>query len=370
MTILIAANTSWNLVHFRGNLIRSMQASGHSVIACAPRDQFTTSLVEMSVSYCETPMQQRGLSILGDLRLIARYLQIIRTERPEAILTFTIKPNLYLSIAGALCRVPVINNISGLGYAFVSGSILRRFVIALHRLCLTRSARVFFQNPEDQALFAELGLVSHSQSRLLPGSGVDLSRFQFAPAKDEGALKFLFIGRLLTEKGIQEYLDAARALIGQGFIAEFLILGEMPDEPDKKHQILNQIRAMGDSVRYLGVVTDVRPAVSESHCVVLPSYREGAPRSILEASAMGRPVIVTDVPGCNTVVKDNVTGLLCRPMDAADLAEKMKRMMSFSRKERAQMGEAGAKLMRDCFDERIVLDAYEQAIAECVGHRH
>lgn len=367
MKILIAANTSWNLVHFRGNLIRSMQASGRDVLACAPRDQFTESLVEMGVSYRDTPMQQRGLGMFRDLCLMFRYFQIIRAERPEAILTFTIKPNLYLSIAAGLCRVPVINNISGLGYSFVSGSILRRLVIVLYRLCLRRSIRVFFQNQQDQALFAELGLVSAPQSYLLPGSGVDLSRFQFVPAKDESALKFLFIGRLLAEKGIQEYLDAARALIDQGHIAEFLILGEMPKEADKKGQLLKQIQTLGGSVRYLGVVNDVRSAVAESHCVVLPSYREGAPRSILEASAMGRPVIVTDVPGCNTVVKDRVTGFLCKPMDAVDLAEKMKTMISLSHQERTCMGEAGAQLMRDCFDERIVIDAYDAAIKECAN---
>ena len=368
MKILIAANTSWNLAHFRGNLISSMQAAGHAVVACAPGDQFTESFSGMNVSYCDTPMQQRGLSILGDLRLIFTYLQIIRAERPAAILTFTIKPNLYLSLVGALCRIPVINNISGLGYSFVRGGALRRFVIGLHRLCLKRSFRVFFQNSEDQTLFADLGLVSNSQSFLLPGSGVDLSRFRYVPAKEDSALKFLFIGRLLDEKGIQEYLEAAHILIDQGHIAEFLILGELPDDFDKKDRLLRAIQAMGESVRYLGVVTDVRPAIVESHCVVLPSYREGAPRSILEASAMGRPVIVTDVPGCNAVVKDSVTGLLCQPMDAADLVKKMKKMMSLSHRERNQMGEAGAQLMRDCFDEQIVVDAYEHAIAECASY--
>ena len=369
MTILIAANTSWNLVHFRGNLIRRLQARGYRIVACAPRDEFTESLIEMGVSYHETPMRQRGLGIASDLILFVRYFMTVWRHKPHALVTFTIKPNLYLSLVARLWRVPAINNISGLGYAFLKHGLLRSFVTMLYRLSLKRSSRVFFQNPSDYDLFRRAGLVSELQSRLLPGSGVDLSRFTLTPFEKAKRTKFLFIGRLLPEKGIMEFLDAATILVGQCEDIEILILGALPESPALAAKVGAKINQLGNRGRYLGVLRDVRPAISECHCVVLPSYREGAPRSILEASAMGRPVIVSDVPGCVDVVKPSISGLLCAPGDTADLAKKMIEMNRLSHDQRVRMGRAGSEFVRGAFDEQFVLSAYEEAVEMALDKR-
>lgn len=369
MTILIAANTSWNLVHFRGNLIRRLQALGYRVVACAPRDEFTESLIEMGVSYHETPMRQRGLGIASDLILLVRYFMTVWRHKPHVVITFTIKPNLYLSFVARLFGVPAINNISGLGHPFLKHGLLQSFVTMLYRLSLKGSSRVFFQNPSDYDLFRRSGLVSQLQSQLLPGSGVDLSRFTFTPLEKSSRAKFLFIGRLLPEKGIMEFLDAAAILVGQSEDVEIIILGALPESPALAAKVSAKINQLGDRGRYLGLLRDVRPAISECHCVVLPSYREGAPRSILEASAMGRPVIVSDVPGCVDVVKPDVSGLLCVPRDAADLAKKMIEMNRLSHDQRVRIGMAGSEFVRGAFDEQLVLSAYEEAIEMALDTR-
>jgi glycosyltransferase involved in cell wall biosynthesis len=294
---------------------------------------------------------------------------LMHRERPDVFLSYTVKPNIYGSIAAHFFRVPVINNVAGLGVAFDANGWLNQLVKTLYRLVMVRSYKVFFQNSEDRKIFIDGGLVGEKISDQLPGSGVDLEKFSVAPMPFGSAVRFLLIARMLWGKGVGEFVEAARLLRQRGIDAECCLLGFLDvNNPSaiSRNQMDEWIAE--DVVRYLGVSDNVREEIEKASCVVLPSfYREGTPRSLLEAAAMGRPIITTDNVGCRDVVDDGVNGFLCQPRDAEDLAEKMQRMIALSSAEREEMGRRGrAKIERE-FDERIVVNKYLEAIDRIFG---
>lgn len=322
------------------------------------------------MEYCPIEMDRQGISPARDLLLLWRYWRTLRRLRPDIFLGFTAKPNVYGSLAAQALGISVINNVAGLGTAFIRKGPLTRIVSALYRLAFRRSATVFFQNPEDRDLFVGEGMVRPEQARLLPGSGVDLERFQPGepPSGPAGGFTFLLIGRLLWDKGVAEFVEAARRVRREAPDARFQLLGFL--------DVLNRTavsRADVESwvregvVDYLGETDDVRPFIAAADCVVLPSYREGLPRTLLEAAAMARPLIATDVPGCRQVVEDGVNGFLCAARDAASLAAAMTRMLSLGGEERARLGAAGrAKVQRE-YDEKLAVGIYVEAVAAALA---
>ena len=281
------------------------------------------------------------------------------------LLTYTPKVNIFSSMAAAWTGVPVVANISGLGTGFIRGGWLTALVKLLYRVALRHPRRVFFQNEEDRSQFVRDGLVSRERTVRLPGSGVDVQRFAPVAKVSDGKFAFLFIGRLLADKGIREYVDAARTVRSEVPEVECRALG-LIDRGNPTAVSVDEVRAWEaeGAIRYLGAVDDVIPHLAQADCVVLPSYREGCPRSLLEAASMGIPLIATDVPGCRQVVEDGVNGYLCRLSDSGDLARKMAMMIRLPDEERNRLGAAGrAKMLRD-FDERIVLDHYLNAVRE------
>jgi glycosyltransferase involved in cell wall biosynthesis len=260
--------------------------------------------------------------------------------------------------------------VTGLGSAFIKGGWLSGVVRGLYRLALARSQVVFFQNLDDQRFFISNGLVPKAIADCLPGSGVDLQKFAPRPLSHSSRFRFLLIARMLWDKGVGEYVEAARLLRKQGLNVEFCLLGFL-DVKNPSAISCAQMDAWVTEgvVRYLGVSDHVGDEIARADCVVLPSYREGIPRSLLEAAAIARPVITTDVVGCREVVEDGVTGLLCQPRDAVDLADKMGQMVSASRKERETMGRLGRRKMELEFDEKLVIDKYLDAIAAVLARR-
>jgi glycosyltransferase involved in cell wall biosynthesis len=257
-------------------------------------------------------------------------------------------------------------NISGLGRAFVQPGPLGRLVTILYRLTVGRAAWMFFQNDDDWRFFVDQGLVQRAQSSCLPGSGVDLQRFPAAPMPTcaDGTCIFLMVARLLWEKGVGEYAAAAQQVRLTHPLARFQILGPFDDSPRRGvSRAALQAWVDSGSVEHLGETDDVRPFLQAADCVVLPSYREGVPRSLLEAAATARPVITTDAVGCRQAVDDSITGLLCRPRDASNLAEKMLQIIETDSEQRRKMGLAGRAKMEREFDERMVIDAYRDRIA-------
>jgi len=365
MKVVIALNTAWNLVNFRSGLIRALVAQGYEVVAVAPYDSYAPRLCELGCRYVPMPMDNKGTHPGRDLLLFLSFFRLLLRERPDIYLGYTVKPNVYGSLAAHLLGIPVINNIAGLGTVFIDKSWLTGVVRALYRLALYRSRKVFFQNRDDRQLFMEGGLVRPDVTALLPGSGIDLSRFCFTPVIETvHKFRFLLIARMLWDKGVGEFVEAARLIQKRWPDVECCLLGFV-DVKNPTAIPLSQIDVWvaEGSVLYLGVSDDVRREIVEADCIVLPSYyREGTPRTLLEGAALGRPLITTDAVGCRDVVDDGKNGFLCKLRDAADLAEKMEHMLALSHEERSAMVLYGRRKMEREFDEQIVIERYLEAI--------
>jgi glycosyltransferase involved in cell wall biosynthesis len=364
-TIVISINAAWNIYNFRLGLIRALQAAGHRVVALAPPDAYAAKLREAGVELVPIAMDKKGVSPVRDLALLVRYWRALGRLQPDAFLGYTAKPNIYGSIAARRHGARVINNVSGLGTAFIRRSPLTAIVSALYRLAFRGSATIFFQNPEDRDLFVAKRIVRPDQARLLPGSGVDLERFaaQPLPASPPDAPVFLLVARLLRDKGVVEFVEAAREVKRAWPRARFQLLGFL-DAENRTAILREEVEAWvrEGMVEYLGASDDVRPFIAAADCVVLPSYREGLPRSLLEAAAVGRPLIATDVPGCRHIVADGENGLLCAVRDAPSLADAMRRVIEAGEAGRRRWGDAArARVERD-FDERLAVRLYLDAL--------
>ena len=367
--VVLGGNSSWNIVAFRSGLIRALRQNGYEPIVIAPVDAAAEGrMTALGLERIVIEMERSGLNPFADLRLLLQYRRILRRLRPVAYLGFTIKPNIYGSVAARSAGVPAIPNISGLGTVFIKGGPLLGLVTALYRFALRHAPVVFFQNPDDRGLFLERGLVRAGQARLLPGSGVDLDRFRPAPLPT-GAITLLFIGRLLGDKGVRELIDAAR-IVKKDRNIRIQLLGplDVGNRTAVSRAELDRWIAEG-LVDYLGETDDVRPFIAQATAVVLPSYREGLPRSLLEAAAMARPLIATDVPGCREVVEDGVNGFLCRANEPESLAQAMLRLAELSADRRSAMGSESRRKVEERFSESVVIAAYLDAIGEVSGSR-
>ncbi|WP_284260817.1 glycosyltransferase family 4 protein [Roseicyclus amphidinii] len=369
MHVLITVNATWNVWNFRRPLVEALIADGHEVTVLAPRDETAAQLEALGCRIHPLEMSVKGMNPARDAALLWRLRRAFRVLRPDVVLGFTIKPNIYGALAAKAVGVPFVPNVTGLGTAFLSGGALERVAVALYRRAFHGLPVVFFQNADDRALFLGRGLVGVAQARLLPGSGIDLGRFAPtpSPATAEGPA-FLMIARLLRDKGVLEYVEAAHLVRRIHPEARFRLLGAA-DAANRSAIGIETVRGWEAEgvIDYLGTTDDVRPAIAEAHCVVLPSYREGAPRTLIEAAAMARPLVATDVPGCRSVVADGETGLLCDVRSAESLAEACLRMIALGPSGRAAMGMAGRRKMEREYDQAIVVQAYRDAVADVTG---
>lgn len=362
---VIAANSGWNILNFRRPLVEALRAAGWRVVALAADDGTAPQLRSLGAEFFPIALESSGTSPVRDTRLLVDYWRILRSIRPHAFLGFTAKPNIYGSLAAGWLGIPTLNNISGLGTAFIRRGPLNWLVSLLYRIALRRSARVFFQNPQDLAQFIDEGMVRADQARLIPGSGIDLDRFKPVQSRARSAtpFRFLFVGRLLRDKGLVEYADAARLLRPRSPNVEFAILGFAGADNRTAVPIGEVERWQAEGiVTYLGETDDVRPFLAECDCVVLPSYREGLPRSLLEAAAMARPMIATDVPGCRDIVRDGENGMLCDVRSPLALARAMETMLELGPAERQAMGRRARNRVEKEFDQALVVKAYLEAL--------
>jgi len=389
--IVIAVNSIFNLVVLRAGLINGLLDEGYEVIAVSPTDDFVSRLNELSCQHVSLPMERKGTHIGHDLMLFWRYRRLLKKHMPDIYLGFTVKPNIYGSLAAQSLGIPVINNISGLGTVFGAmstsfvGKALSRLLRVLYRFALLRSDRVFFQNKDDRREFIERnhwngsefqGVIKADLTDLLPGSGVDLDRFAYSPinansfsskiSNERKQARFLLIARMLWDKGVGEYVKAAKILSRRYPKVEFCMLGFLDfQNPEAISEAqINEWVSEG-VIEYLGFVNDIRSEIVKADCVVLPSqFREGTPRSLLEAAAMGRPIITTDTIGCRETVDDGDNGYLCIPGDSIDLSEKMQRILELDELQCTEMGRRGRQKMELQFDEQIVIQKYVEAIKE------
>jgi glycosyltransferase involved in cell wall biosynthesis len=403
-TVAIVINTSWNIFNFRLGLLRALQEEGYRIVAIAPRDAYSSKLEAMGFEYYEIKMNNKGTNPVEDAKLVVDFYKLYKQVAPDVILQYTIKPNIYGSMAAGILGIPVISNISGLGTVFLNDSLSSKIARLLYKLALKFPKKVFFQNTHDRELFIDSKLVNESKTDLLPGSGIDTEKFKplETSARESGKpLRFLFIARLVKDKGIVEYVRAAQILSVQcvarsvqqeqkqvqeqkhdsdrkiiqnskfkiqNYQPEFCILGAFyPGNPTAITEEEMHAWEEEGSVKYLGTSDDVQTVIAEADCIVLPSYREGLSRVLLEAASMAKPIITTNVPGCKEVVDDGVNGYLCEVKDADSLAEQMKKMIALSEEERKEMGRKGRKKVIREFDERLVVQSYREAIASLVN---
>jgi glycosyltransferase involved in cell wall biosynthesis len=367
-TLLISSNSFFSIANFRGRLVEALVDAGYAVRIAAPEVDHEW-VQSRGAEALEIEVDRSGLNPVNDARLWLGYLRLFRRTKLSYFLGFTAKPNIYGSLAAHLLGVASLPNVSGLGTAFMSDGLLSRIVGSLYRLAFLGCPIVFFQNADDRDLFVARRIVRSHQARLLPGSGIDLDHFAPAPPPPEdGQLRFLFIGRLLGDKGVREYVEAARLLRADHPNWRFQLLGDV--DPGNRTGI--SAAEVGQWVHegvieHLGHADDVRSSVASATAVVLPSYREGMPRSLLEAAAMARPLIATDVPGCRQLVDHGVNGLLCRARDAQSLAEAIRELGSMDPQRRAQMGQAARALVEREYGVERVVRAYLDALAQLAG---
>ncbi len=374
MKVLIALNSAWNLLNFRANLIKALVSEGHEVVLAAPSDEHVPALQALGARFVNLPIRSHGINPFVDFFLFGRFVTLLSRERPDVMLAYTAKPNVYGSLAAHVLGIAVVNNIAGLGSVIIRDGFLAKVLKQLYRLALARSKCVFFQNSDDLNLFLTLGLVKQEQTRLLPGSGVDLSHFtpQALPSvlgekklRSDKNFIFLFVARLLKDKGLFEYIEAAKIIKKKYPAVDFEILGQM-DSSNPNSVTESQLSLWCDEglIKYLGVASDVRKHISKSDCIVLPSYREGTPRALLEAAAMSRPLIATDVPGCRDVILHGINGYLCQAFNSQDLALKMEQILKLAPQELINMGLAARKHVEKNYDEKIVIRAYQKLLNE------
>ena len=350
--IVIICNASGGLYGFRKELISELVNRGIEIVALTPFTTRVDLLRDLGVKLIEIKMDKRGTNPVKDFDLIREYVAFIRQLSPDYIITYTIKPNIYGGIVSRLLRIPYSCNITGLGTAFENSGLLRIIVKKMYKISLRHAKNVFFENSANRDLFLKNKIISSNQAVLLNGAGVNLDHFSLLPyPSEEKPFHFLFIGRVMQEKGVNELFDAMKRLLDEGYDCCLDMLGGL--EEDYKQKI-EQNRNEG-WLNYYGFQEDVRPFIKKCHCFVLPSWHEGMANTNLEAAATGRPVITSNTPGCKEAVIEGETGYLCETKDTNSLYKEMRKMCHLSMKEREKMGKSGRKHMEDMFDKKKVV---------------
>lgn len=366
MRVVILYNTSWYVYLLRRNLIARLQEAGCEVIAVTPTDAYTERLRRLGCEHVPIPLEPGGTSPTAELSTFLAITKALRALRPYAVLSFTIKCNLYAGLAKRFVPFKQIANISGLGSAFGGRLILRETAKRLYRVSLKTTDHIFFQNRDDLHSCVAASLVPRERSVVIPGSGVDLSAFTPTPRTQGRPRTFLMFGRLIPQKGYDLYLSAAERLRHEfGEDVNFWILGKPDHERAESIALYHRIsKAHGrGSIRYLQSTDDVRPILNEADVVVLPStYNEGVPRSLLEAIASGKPVITTDWKGCREVVEHGENGYLVEPHSEESLYQAMRGLVTCSDESLNSLGRSSRERAERLFDEELVLERYLNAL--------
>ena len=364
--VLFTVNAAWNIWNFRLPLVEALLADGHEVVVLAPRDDAVPKLEALGCTVHHLKMSVKGLNPLQEPGTLLRLRRKFRELKPDVILSFTIKNNIFGAMIAKPAGIPFVPNVTGLGTAFLSGGLLERVAVTLYRTAFRDLPAVFFQNEDDRSLFLARNLVTDKQARCLPGSGIDLDRFAAAPyPTGKDAPHFLMIARLLRDKGVLEYVDAARRVKAKYPEARFQLLGAT-DAKNRTAIDRETVQTWEQEgvIEYLGTTDDVRPMIEAAQCIVLPSYREGAPRTLIEAASIARPLIATDVPGCRSVIDEGKTGFLCEVRSGESLAKACEAFLALSPQERAAVGSAGRAKMEQEFGQSIVVDAYRTVLRD------
>ncbi len=359
--ILILTNNSGGLYHFRAELIQKLIDLGHEVYFALPEpedDGYVKLIMECGAKHILTPIKRRSINFLEEIKLIKTYKSIIHNINPHLVLTYTIKPNIYGTYAAKKYRKPVIMNITGIGHSLYGG-IIKNITKKLYKYACGKADIVFFQNYSNSSFFISEGMVNQSKIKHIPGSGVNTGTFQ--PVKkntDDSIVRFLYIGRIMKEKGIDEFLEAAKEITEVYDNVEFLLIGNFEEEQYK--DIVMSID--NPKIQYFGYSRDIRNEIKDVDCIVNPSYHEGMSNVLLEGAAMGKPLIASNIPGCKEIIEEGKNGFLFNVRSADSLKEKIVHFLELTPEERIQMGQYSRKKTQLEFDRNIVIDEYIKAI--------
>lgn len=349
-TYIVLTNSSAGLYNFREELLGEL-CRNDQVLVSAPVDEYCKDLEQMGCRMLPTEISRRGINPIAEMGLILRYLKLLKVHKPDMAITYTIKPNIYGSIACRMKKIPYAVNITGLGSMFQQEGLMQSIAVFLYRIALKKAKVVFFENKGNMQLFLDKKIVTRQQCCALNGAGVNLERFYFAPYPEHEQVRFLYMGRIMREKGIGELLEAMERLHQEGENCRLDVLGSYEEDYSQRFE---DCRRQG-WLFYHGSQADVRPFVKEASCFVLPSYHEGMANTNLECAAMGRPLITSDIPGCREAVVENQSGLLCQPRDADSLYNAMKQFLRMTNEDKIAMGRAGRRHMERVFDKRTVV---------------
>lgn len=366
MKLLFIGNTAWSMYNFRRPIFQYYQKRGFDVVIVSPPDTVYIPLLKSLGCRCyTTDIEGKGNNPIKDLFLMCRIRKILKLERPDYCFFYTIKPNIYGSMVAASLHIPYIPITTGLGYVFLVDNWVSKVAKLLYKIAFRKAKQVWFLNKDDIMAFKKAKLVDESKISLLRGEGIDVTRFEMNDNPEE--LSFLLIARMLWDKGIGEFVDAARIVKKKYPEITFKLLGFLGvDNPSAIDEKQMNYWIQEGVIEYLGTTKDVRPYIYDSSCVVLPSYREGIPFSLMEGASAGKPLIATDAVGCKEVVDDGVTGYLCRIKDAEDLARCMEKIILMSEQDRKAMGIKGREKMQKEFGIDLVIDKYDQIIKEII----
>lgn len=362
--IIFSSNTSWTIYNFRRGVIRFLLSQGCEIVVIALEDNTTGKLTKMGCTFIPLPINARGINPVSDLLIIKKYYDIYKKLKPDFVFHFTIKPAIYGALAARLAKVKSISVITGLGYVFIKNNWLTKIVRMLYKKALRYPVETWFLNREDLHVFLKYGLVSSDKSFLLPGEGIDTDFYCPRAQQRQQKTIFLMIARLIWDKGVKEFVEAAEIILTKTQEVEFQLIGELA--PALKNGVPERILRDWISrgvVSYLGTTADIRDFIARADCIVLPSYREGIPRSLLEASSMAVPVIASDAPGCRDVVQNEITGFLCQSENAQDLANAFEKFLAMNELERQAMGQAGRAHVIKQYDERKIIGIYIEKLA-------
>lgn len=356
--VLILANHDLVIYNFRLELVERLLAEGHQVHLSSPYGSRIDDLTAIGAQYHQTDMDRHGMNPAKELLLLARYRRLFRDIRPDIVLAFTVKPDIYGGMAAGAAHIPFIANITGLGTALENGGIKKAFVLFLYRIGLLHAHRVFFQNRENLNFMLEHHVVTGPYS-LLPGSGVNLSRHSYEEYPEVSQeLVFITAGRIMKDKGTDELLEAAQAIKRKHPKVRFCLIGFF--DGDYRRKIAQAVRK--GTVEYIGQKKDIHPYIRDAHAVIHPSHHEGMSNVLLEAASAGRPVLASNIPGCQEAFDEGISGFGFPAGDSAALAEVIERFIALTARQKADMGKAGRRKMEREFDRKIVVEAYMKEI--------
>lgn len=359
-TVLILSNHHLYTYNLRKEVIQKLIEVGHKVIIALPYGEKVELLKDMGCEFIDVPLDRRGTNPITDFKLLSAYKRIIKTVKPDIVFTYTLKPNLYGGIACRLNKVKVLHTVTGLGTVFVRNVKYKNLIVFLNRIAFKNSHMIAFMNSDNEQLYKELGIIYPGQDTMIvAGSGVNLDRFKFRDYPDRKNVKFTFIARVLKDKGIEEFLSAAKKVKEQFHETEFEVVGFVDEE--KYEKLLDEFQSNG-IINYLGKRDDMPEVMADSSCIVLPSYGEGRGTVLQEGASVGRPLITCDTYGCRDNVDEGENGFLCKVADSNSLAEAMIKFINLTNDEKKEMGKKSREKAEKEFDRNIIVQKYVDAI--------